>query len=342
MCEACLPQFVSTPTRRRPVARRKQSDQVEVGGGLTIYRRHAWAGDDLLPGLLQPEPDVRFLLVHHTATATEYAPDDVVPTIRQIFDFHTGPEKNWSDICYNFLIDRFGGVWEARSGSIDGPVMADATGGNQGFAQLVCLIGDFTSSMPTKEAIDALIRVMAWLADRQHIAVGEETLTSFVSRGSNRWAAGTEVTTLTIAGHRDMSQTACPGDSFYPFVHTDLVRAVAEFAATSSAPTSTTSRSTTPSPSTSTSAAPTTVAVTSTFSEPGTTQGSTTTAAVSTSSGVPSPATTVAKGRRGLPSAAWAIPTIGVAALGFIVSRRRVLSRARRSSDVSGDVSELR
>ena len=44
--------------------------------------------------------------------------------------------------------------------------------------------------------------------------------TRFVSRGSNRYPAGRLVTTATIAGHRDMSITACPGDAVYPDVRT--------------------------------------------------------------------------------------------------------------------------
>src|SRR5688500_18291358 len=43
-------------------------------------------------------------------------------------------------------------------------------------------------------------------------------MTTFVSRGSNRWPAGASVTTSTIAGHRDMSMTTCPGDAAYPLV----------------------------------------------------------------------------------------------------------------------------
>jgi len=43
-------------------------------------------------------------------------------------------------------------VWEDRTGSLDGPVMASATGGSQGFAQLVCMVGDFTRVLPTAVA----------------------------------------------------------------------------------------------------------------------------------------------------------------------------------------------
>ena len=37
----------------------------------------------------------------------------------------------------------------------------------------------------------------------------------FVSRGSDKFRAGTTVTTATISGHRDVTYTACPGDIGY-------------------------------------------------------------------------------------------------------------------------------
>ena len=158
---------------------------------------------------------MRFLLVHHTASANDYGPDEVVPKLRGWFGYHTSPEKGWPDLAYNFLVDRFGVVWEGRTGSLAGPVQASATGGSQGFAQLACFIGDFTSSAPTPEARSSMVALLAMLADRYGVDTSPGATVSFTSRGSNRWPAGAEITTSTIAGHRDMSMTACPGDVLY-------------------------------------------------------------------------------------------------------------------------------
>lgn len=194
---------------------------IPVTDGLVIRPRSAWDGGHGATGELVPE-EVRFLLVHHTAGPNEYEPYDVPALIRDAYRFHVGPSKGWPDIAYNFLIDRFGGVWEGRTGSLTGPVMADATGGSQGFAQLVCLLGDFTDEMPTDPALDSLTRTLRWLADRFSIDTTPGATTRFVSRGSNRWPAGREVVARTISGHRDMSATACPGDTFYPVVRDEL------------------------------------------------------------------------------------------------------------------------
>jgi hypothetical protein len=203
---------------------------VEVAPGLVVLRRESWGADLPAPAGLPTEAagDVRVLLVHHSASANGYDEAGAVAQIRQFHGLHTGPEKGWPDVAYNFFVDRFGRVWEGRAGSLDGPVIGDATGGNQGFSQLVCLVGTFTAEQPTPEAVDALARVLAWIARRDGVDVTPGATTSFPSRGSNRWPAGTTVETTTIAGHRDMSQTACPGDAAYARVHSDLPSLVAQ------------------------------------------------------------------------------------------------------------------
>ncbi len=141
--------------------------------------------------------------------------------IRDVYAFHTGRQKNWADVTYNFLVDRYGGVWEGRAGSLSGPVKADATGGSQGFAQLCCFIGDHQTEPPTDEARRSMILLLAALADTYAIDTAPGAKTSFVSRGSSRWPRGSSVTASTIAGHRDMSrQTIRPGDATSQLVKT--------------------------------------------------------------------------------------------------------------------------
>ena len=188
---------------------------VEVAPGLRIARREAW-GADLPPKAPIPVEDVRFLLVHHTFTPNDVP--DVRSFIRSVYAFHTGPQKRWSDVAYHFMIAPDGSVWETRAGSLAGPVVADATGGNQGFAQLVCLIGDYTTVTPTPAAQESLIRTLWWLADRYDVATAATSTTTFTSRGSNKHPAGQVVTTRTVAGHRDHTFTACPGDAAYGLI----------------------------------------------------------------------------------------------------------------------------
>jgi hypothetical protein len=194
---------------------------VEVMPGLAIFPRSAW-GADLPPvGRIRPE-EPKFLLVHHTQSPNVYPAGGARTVLRSVYEFHTGPEKQWPDVCYQFFVDHDGGIWEGRAGALDGPVMADATAGSQGWAQLVCLIGDFTAGQPTPAARDALVRLLAWLSQRYSIDTAPGATASFTSRGSNKWPVGAAVTTPTIAGHRDMTYTECPGNAFYPDVRDRL------------------------------------------------------------------------------------------------------------------------
>ncbi len=205
-----------------------------------IRPRSDWASGLSPTGPLQPEDEVKFLLVHHTQSPNGYAQEDVPRILRGFFGYHTSSDKGWPDIAYNFLIDAYGTIWEGRSGSLAGPVRGDATGGSQGFAQLCCFIGDHTSQPPTPAAQSAMSAVLAWLATRHGVNLQAGPTITFTSRGSNKWPAGSVVTTDPVAGHRDMSSTECPGDACYPLVRGALLAGAQQLmAAATPAPQST-------------------------------------------------------------------------------------------------------
>lgn len=80
---------------------------------LGVRPRADWAQGLVATGELQQEDpqDVKFLLVHHTASGNRYDPEDVPGLIRSYYALHTGPDKNWPDVAYNFFVDRFGTIW---------------------------------------------------------------------------------------------------------------------------------------------------------------------------------------------------------------------------------------
>lgn len=194
---------------------------VTVAKDLTIYPRSTW-GVALPPKSgLKAEESVKFLLVHHTAASNTYRSSRVAQEIQSIYRFHTGTKK-WPDVCYNFFVDRFGGVWEGRAGSLAGPVQADATGGSQGFAQLVCLLGNFETTTPPTVMVKSCAKVLGWLATKYNIDLDQAKTVNFVSRGSNKWKLGAKVKARPISGHRDMSATLCPGKYLYPKLDTEI------------------------------------------------------------------------------------------------------------------------
>lgn len=201
----------------------------QVADGVTIIPRATWGGDLVPTGPLEAEAsgDVRFLLVHHTVDANRYEAEEAVGLLRSIYGFHTS-SRGWSDVAYNFFVDRFGRIYEGRTGSLEAPIKGDARGGSQGFAVLCAFVGDHRTEAPTEWATAAMVGLLGWLADTYQIDTAPGAAVSFVSRGSSLHPVGTEVTAATISGHRDMSSTECPGDAGYRLVTDVLPAAVSE------------------------------------------------------------------------------------------------------------------
>ena len=187
-----------------------------------ILPRELWAEGREPRGSLEGE-QVEFLLVHHTAEpGNGYREGDVPRLLRGIYDFHTGGSKGWPDVAYNFFVDAFGRIWEGRTGSIEGPVRGSATGGNQGWSQLCCFLGNFDAELPTPAAQSAMVALLAWLAERYEVDTSPGATVQVTSLGSNRWPAGETMAVPTIAAHRDTSMTSCPGEACFGWVRDTL------------------------------------------------------------------------------------------------------------------------
>ena len=123
--------------------------------------------------------------------------------------------NGWNDIGYNFLVDKYGQVFEGRAGGVDAAVVgAQAQGYNSVSTGVACL-GTFTDVAQSPTALDALARLIAWKLSLHGVPVtGSVTVTS-AGGASNRYPAGTAVTFERISGHRDGNQTTCPGTALY-------------------------------------------------------------------------------------------------------------------------------
>jgi len=154
---------------------------------------------------------LRLTVVHHTGSGdgSSYAAADVPAMLRAIQAYHMDA-NGWTDIGYNFAVDRFGRIWEARDGGIDAlTVGAQAEGMNTGAAGVV-ILGDFSSAAPSGPALDAVARLLAWKLFR-HGADPERTGT-MLPRTNDLFSAGVPVSLPRVVGHRDVNSTACPGN----------------------------------------------------------------------------------------------------------------------------------
>ncbi len=181
-----------------------------------IIARRAWA-QGIAPPRVAPEyGDVRMAFVHHTENPNGYTPGEVPAMLRAIYAFHRYV-NGWNDIGYNFVLDSYGRIFEARAGGIDEPVVGAHAGGYNVVSCGVAVLGSFMSTPISAGARTALERLLAWKLSLHGVsAIGRVTLrVNPAGARYSRFPAGAHVSLPRIAGHRDADSTDCPGDALY-------------------------------------------------------------------------------------------------------------------------------
>ena len=215
--------FVQSAEERIPLRR------VSMTGSPPLIGREAWGANEAIrrapPSYART---VQLAIVHHTAGTNSYTASQSAAIVRGIEVYHV-KGNGWNDIGYNFLVDKYGQVFEGRYGGVDKNVIgAHAEGFNTGSFG-VALLGTYQSVAPTAAEKKALANLLAWRLDVAHIDP-LSTLT-FASGGNARFPAGTPVFLRAVSGHRDTGFTTCPGSVVY-----SMLGALARQAATSGLP----------------------------------------------------------------------------------------------------------
>jgi hypothetical protein len=207
--------FVSVPVQeRRALASRTAQTQTAPGSQPAIQPRAAWGAQDCVPRSGPVFGDVQVAFIHHTVSANDYTAAEVPSIILSICRYHRN-SNGWNDIGYNFLVDKFGTLWEGRAGGIDQAVVGAQAQGYNSHSTGIAEIGTHTDVPATSATLDAIARLIQWkLPLHGSPTQGSVTLTS--GGGSlNRYKSGTPVTLDRISGHRDGDNTSCPGDALY-------------------------------------------------------------------------------------------------------------------------------
>jgi hypothetical protein len=179
----------------------------------TIVTRAQWGADESLRSS-KPSYSDRILtgFVHHTDTSNSYTSSQAAAMVRSVYAFHVR-SRGWSDIGYNFLVDKYGRVFEGRYGGADRPVIGAHTGGFNTDTFGVALLGTYTSVVPSSAELASVQRVFAWKFSLHYVnPLGTTVLTS---RGGTKYAPGTRVRFNNVSGHRDAGLTSCPGNQTY-------------------------------------------------------------------------------------------------------------------------------
>jgi hypothetical protein len=181
-----------------------------------IIARAAWAGGRAYPRHVPLYGTVKLAFVHHSETPNCYGPGQVPSILFSIFIYHRYV-RDFFDIAYNFAIDAFGRVWEARAGGIDEAVIGAHAGGYNELSTGVVVLGSFGAVLPPPAALDALGRLLAWKLSLHGVPALGRVPVVVAADGANYtpFAPGTQVSLPRIAGHRDGDQTSCPGDALY-------------------------------------------------------------------------------------------------------------------------------
>ena len=176
------------PLRARPAdrARRPPRDRPAPGQGAArvrarksqssqpaIISRTEWGGDSVPPRAAPEYGEVQAAFVHHTVNSNDYAPEESAGIVLGIARYHRD-SNGWNDIGYNFLVDKYGQVFEGRAGGVDQAVIgAQAQGYNSVSTGIACL-GTFSSRAAVRgrargaRAPDRLEALAARRADRGH------------------------------------------------------------------------------------------------------------------------------------------------------------------------------
>jgi hypothetical protein len=181
-----------------------------------IISRSAWARGQAPPRYPAANGYVKLAFVHHTDTPNGYSRAEVPAMLMSIYRFHRYV-RGWNDIGYNFAIDLFGRIWEARAGGIDEAVIGAQAGAYNAVSTGVAVLGAFQDVVPSPAAIAALQRLLAWKLSLHGIPVGGRVTVEVdpADAAYTPFAPGAHVSLPRIAGHRDGDATGCPGDAFY-------------------------------------------------------------------------------------------------------------------------------
>jgi flagellar hook assembly protein FlgD len=178
----------------------------------TIVTRAAWGANESWRSGSPSFAPVKMAFVHHTADSNGYSRSESAGVVRGVYYYHT-KALGWSDIGYNFLIDRYGVIYEGRYGGMkEGPIGAQVLGFNTGSTG-ISIMGNFVHASVPAAAVTSLKALLAWKLDVHHIdPQGTAVLTCGYGQ---KFATGQRVTFPAIAGHRQANFTACPGDHLY-------------------------------------------------------------------------------------------------------------------------------
>ncbi|MBG0562148.1 N-acetylmuramoyl-L-alanine amidase [Actinoplanes aureus] len=177
------------------------------------YSRRTWSADERIVGSIEVAKEVKLLWVHHTATTNSYECTESPAIVRGIQAYHV-KSNGWSDVGYNYLMDKCGRLYEGRRGGVENAVVGAHTQGFNTNYAAVSVIGNYESAK-SNPAIELTIAQLAAARLGKYNYNPTSKVTVVAGSTNGKYKAGTRVTLPRVSGHRDADATACPGANLY-------------------------------------------------------------------------------------------------------------------------------
>jgi len=235
----------STPAERVRTAMRSAVSRVAVaaltpstawaqGGRPNIVPRAAWGGNMCTPRGRIGYGSVKAAFVHHTVTASAYSPQQARAAVLAICRFHRN-SNGWGDIGYNFVVDRYGTIYEGRAGGVDRAVVGAQAQGWNTQSTGIANLGTFTAQPQSPQALASMARLIRWKLPLHGVPTAGTVGLVSAGGATTRYPRGQTRPFNRVSGHRDGNQTSCPGTRLFAQLP-DLRRRVGGVAPAAPAP----------------------------------------------------------------------------------------------------------
>ncbi len=201
-------------TGRRAKPKRRVRAHTSQSSQPAMISRTEWGGDSVPPRAAPQYGEIQAAFVHHTVNSNDYTPEESPGIVLGIARYHRD-SNGWNDIGYNFLVDKYGQVFEGRAGGIDQAVIGAQAQGYNSVSTGIASIGTFSAVPQSEAGIEALAHLIGWKLSLHGVPTEGTVVVSSRGGPTNRYASGTPVTLERIPGHRDGDSTSCPGDALY-------------------------------------------------------------------------------------------------------------------------------
>jgi hypothetical protein len=179
-----------------------------------IVPRSGWGAAGCRPRRPPEYGVVKAAFIHHTVNANDYSRAEAPGVVLGICLFHRN-SNGWNDIGYNFLVDKYGTIYEGRAGGVDRPVVGAQAQGYNAQSTGIAQIGTFISVGQTQAALESTARLLRWKLPISGVPTSGHTTLISAGGSDNSHPAGAHVRVNRISGHRDVDATECPGDALY-------------------------------------------------------------------------------------------------------------------------------